>query len=74
MYIQQDELKDGQIEQLIKAHLEEMKTFTSRKHSCPSVRRSKNMMSQYGVQGMERCFLAAEPSRSYQVNMVNSNR
>ncbi|MGD7062797.1 GNAT family N-acetyltransferase [Bacillus altitudinis] len=25
MYIQQDELKDGQIEQLIKAHLEEMK-------------------------------------------------
>ncbi|MGG2184661.1 GNAT family N-acetyltransferase [Bacillus altitudinis] len=30
MYIQQDELKDGQIEQLIKAHLEEMK-----KHSPP---------------------------------------
>lgn len=30
MYIQQDELKDGQIEQLIQAHLEEMK-----KHSPP---------------------------------------
>ncbi|MGR8012842.1 MULTISPECIES: GNAT family N-acetyltransferase [Bacillus] len=30
MYIQQDELKDGQIEQLIKSHLEEMK-----KHSPP---------------------------------------
>lgn len=28
MYIQEDELKDGQIEQLIKAHLEEMKTHS----------------------------------------------
>ncbi len=38
MYIQQDTLTDGQIEQLITAHYRRNeKAFSTRKHSCPSV-------------------------------------
>lgn len=67
MYIQQDELKDGQIEQLIKAHLEEMK-----KHSPPE---SIHALPLDDLKKQDvTVWRSASWLRSHQVNMVNSNR
>lgn len=61
MYILQDELTDGRIDQLITAHIEEMKEHSPPEsiHALP-LTDLKNRMSPCGVCGMERSFLAVE--------------